>query len=119
MTADGHIVEGFLTGGHVHDITVAEQLFTDVYGCYVMCDRGYDADSFRAFLRSQNCEPVIPGRRNRKQKITYDKALYRKRGLIERIFGKIKENKRLAMRFEKSDTLFLAFIAVAMIKIII
>lgn len=32
------------------------------------------------------------------------------------MFGRMKENKRLAMRFEKSDLLFLAFIAVAAIK---
>ena len=119
ITADGHIVEGFLSGGEVHDVTVAEQLFAEVFGCYVLADRGYDSDMFRAFLRSQNCEPVIPGRKNRKAPIAYDKALYRQRGLIERLFGKIKENKRLSMRFDKSDTLFLAFIAIALIKIII
>jgi transposase len=119
ITADGHVVEGFLTGGHVHDVSVAEQLFSEIIGCHVICDRGYDSDAFRAFLYSQNNVPVIPGRRNRKKPIWYDKALYRRRGLIERVFGKIKENKRLSMRFDKSDALFLAFIAAACIKIII
>ena len=119
ITADGHIVEGMLTGGEAHDITVAEQLFADVFGCYALADRGYDSDLFRAFLYSHNCEPVIPGRRNRKQPVMYNKALYKKRGMIERLFGKIKENKRMVMRFEKSDTVFLAFIACAIIKTII
>ena len=119
VTADGHVIEGFLSAGNDHDIIHAEQLVNGIYGCYLLADRGYDSDAFRALLYSQNCEPVIPGRKNRKRPVSYDKALYKRRGLIERIFGKIKENKRMAMRFDKSDTVFLAFIALAIIKTII
>jgi len=64
-------------------------------------------------------EPVIPGRKNRKIKIEYDKVVYKKRGAIERLFGKIKENRRLAVRYDKSDIAFLSFIAIALIKLII
>ena len=84
-----------------------------------MADRGYDSDAHRAFLRSQNNIPVIPGRKNRKVQVEYDKAIYRLRRRIEQYFGKLKENKRLAMRYEKSDVAFLAFIAIAMIMILI
>jgi len=38
---------------------------------------------------------------------------------IRKSFGKLKENKRLGMRFEKLDHTFLAFIALASLKIII
>lgn len=119
ITAEGHVVEGFLTAGNIPDITVADQLVADVYGCHVVLDMGYDSDPFRDVLRSQNNTPVIPGRKHRKVKIKYDKLVYRLRSRIEQFFGKIKENKRLAMRYEKSDTVFLAFIAVAIIKTII
>lgn len=50
------------------------------------------------------------------RKPCYDKALYSLRRRIEQLLGKIKENRRLAVRHEKSDTLFLAFIAFALIK---
>jgi transposase len=80
---------------------------------------GYDSDAHRAFLRSQNNIPVIPGRKNRKVKIEYDKELYKSRGFIERFFGKLKENKRIAMRYDKSDNAFWAFIAMAAIKVIL
>ena len=60
---------------------------------------------------------MIPGRRNRKEAIVYDREKYKKRGLIERIFGKIKENRRLTVRYEKSDINFLGVILVAFIKI--
>jgi len=119
ITADGHVVEGLLTGGNVHDVTVADSLFEDVYGCYVVEDMGYDSDAHRAFLISQNNVPVIPGRKNRKIKIEYNKELYKLRKGIEIFFGKLKENKRLAMRYDKSDNAFWAFIALAAIKIIL
>lgn len=119
MTADGHIVEGFLSAGNVSDIAVADALYGDVYGCFVVEDKGYDSDAHRVFLRAQNNVPVIPGRKNRKTKIVYDKTIYRLRGRIERSFGRLKEYKRLGMRYEKSDAVFLSFIALAAIKTLI
>jgi transposase len=38
--------------------------------------------------------------------IVYDREKYKNRSLIERIFGKIKENRRLTVRYEKSDINF-------------
>ena len=119
MTADGHLVEGFLTGGNVNDISVADQLTEDVYGCHVPEDKGYDSDEHRIMLVSQGNIAVIPGRKNRIVKIEYDKALYSLRSRIEIFFGKLKENKRLALRYDKSDAAFLGFIALAAIKIIL
>jgi transposase len=69
----------------------------------VLADRGYDSDEFRRMLEGNNNVPVIPGRKNRKEAIVYDKEKYRKRSYIERVFGKIKENRRLTVRYEKSD----------------
>ena len=119
ITAEGHIIEGFLTAGNVSDITVAQSLTADVFGCHVVLDMGYDSDPFRDVLRAQNNTPVIPGRKNRKVKIEYDKLIYKLRSRVEQLFGKIKENRRLGLRYEKSDTVFLAFIAAAIIKTLI
>ena len=41
ITAEGHIVEGMLTGGQIHDFTVADDLLDDVVSCYVVEDMGY------------------------------------------------------------------------------
>jgi transposase len=117
LTAEGHIVEAMLTGGNTSDITVADDMMSDVVGCHVIEDMGYDSDAHRDFLRSQNNVPVIPGRKNRTVKIVYDKVRYKLRGGIERYFGKLKENKRLCSRFDKEDRAFLSFVALAAIKI--
>jgi hypothetical protein len=39
-------------------------------------------------LKGNNSKVVIPGRRHRKKEIVYDKEDYKKRGEIERVFGK-------------------------------
>jgi hypothetical protein len=59
---------------------------------------------------------VIPGRKNRIKTIFYDRDKFRLRSKIENFFGILKENKRLSMRFEKSDLCFLGFIALGAIK---
>ena len=119
ITSGGKLVEGLLTGGEAHDVRAASELREDIVVCAVIADRGYDRNEFRRELEGNNNEPVIPGRKNRKEEIAYDKEKYKKRGLIERIFGKLKENRRLAVRYEKSDINFLGFILIAFLKILL
>jgi transposase len=116
ITTQFHLIEGILTGGNVSDYTPASDLISDIYECFIVGDKGYDSDKFRADIMANNNIPVIPGRDNRKTPIVYDKTIYKLREKIERLFGKIKENKRMAMRFEKSDSAFLSFFALAAIK---
>ena len=85
-------------------------------GCYVVLDMGYDSDEYRALLRGSNNIPVIPGRSNRNKVVEYDKRKYALRKRVEQFFGRIKENRRLTVRYEKSDLNFLGFIAIAMVN---
>jgi transposase len=110
------VVEGLLTGGNVADISVADDLTADVAGCHVAEDMGYDSDEHRRALEANNNVPVIPGRKNRKTEIDYNKAIYKLRRRIEIFFGKLKENRRLAVRYEKLDATFLGFLPIAIIK---
>ncbi|MDR3115497.1 MAG: transposase [Treponema sp.] len=43
----------------------------------------------------------------------------KKRGLIERLCGKLKENRRLALRYEQSAITFLGCIVIAFIKMLL
>jgi len=45
----------------------------------------------------------------------YDRALYKKRNEIERLFRRLKGFRRIFSRFEKLDVLFLAFLCSALI----
>ena len=90
VTLDGHVVDGFLTGGNKADISMEDELTEEIFRCYVLDDKGYDSDKHRISLRDKGNIPVIPGRRNRKEPIIYDEKLYKKRMSIESLFGKIK-----------------------------
>jgi hypothetical protein len=88
----------------------------EVVGCDVVEDRGDDCDRHWQELEANNNIPVIPGRKNRKVVVLYDKTVYRLRKRIEMFFGRIKENRRLVVRDEKLDATFLGFIALAILE---
>jgi transposase len=51
---------------------------------------------------------VIPSTTSRSQPIPYDKRLYRQRNLIERMFARLKDFRRIATRYDKLARNFLA-----------
>ena len=116
IDASGKLIEMFLSGGQVHDSKCASSLVSDIIGCYVIADKGYDSKRFRQELENGNNVAVIPPRSLWKRPVNYDKKLYKRRGLIERVIGGIKENKRIAMRFDKEDLTFLSFVCLAFVK---
>jgi transposase len=66
-------------------------------------------------LRQAGTVPVIPGRSNRKREITYDKARYRDRHLVENAFCRIKDFRRVATRYDKLAANFLSVVALAIL----
>ena len=83
----------------------------------LIADRGYDSSGYRNALRHRGIEPCIPPRKNRKQAIAYDQALYRQRHKVENMFAKLKDWRRIAMRYDRCAHTFMAAIALAAIMI--
>ena len=79
----------------------------------LLADRGYDADWFREALQDKGIEPCIPSRKNRKQKIKYDIDLYKQRHKVENMFGKLKDWRRIAMRYDRCAHTFFSAICIA------
>lgn len=108
-----------LSGAEKHDSQMAEPMMallnTQAIERFVG-DKGYDDDDLIAWLKTQHIHAEIPPRDNRKFKRFYDKTVYVWRRRIENMFAKIKENRRLALRVDKLDTSFMAFLALAFIK---
>ena len=52
ITPDFHIVEGYLSGGNIADISCADDLTACVSGCYTIEDKGYDSNKHRIYLLS-------------------------------------------------------------------
>ena len=80
---------------------------------WLLADRGYDADRFREALVDKGTRPCIPGRKSRKNTVKYDERRYKRRNRIERMFGKLKDWRRIATRYDRSSTVFLSAIALA------
>ena len=76
-------------------------------------DRGYDSDGFRAALEDRGIEPCIPSRKNRKVPHPYDAVLYRQRHHVENMFGKLKDWRRVATRYDRCADIFLGAIIIA------
>ncbi len=84
----------------------------------VLADKGYDADYIVAAIGNNiSAEVVIPPKINRKVLRYYDKELYKQRNLIERLFNRIKNFRRVATRYDKTASSFLVFIQVACVFI--
>ena len=80
---------------------------------HLLADRGYDADWFREALQEKGIEPCIPSRKNRKREIRYDTALYKQRHKIENMFGKLKDWRRIATRYDQCAHTFFSAICIA------
>ena len=80
----------------------------------VLADKGYDADYIVSTIENDlNAQVVIPPKSNRKVLRYYDREIYKQRNLIERLFNRIKNFRRVATRYDKTASSFLSFIQVA------
>ena len=106
-------VKFIVTAGEVSDFKQAVPLLRNEQAEYVIADRGYDSDDIVEYIKQMNAVPVIPPKSNRIIQRYYDKILYKDRNLIERLFNRMKQFRRIAVRFEKIKTNFEALIFLA------
>lgn len=112
-----------LTAGACHDAPLLEavcaQLPTPHALEHGVMDKGYDSDTIREKLTIQHMQPVIPPRKNRLVQYEYDQDIYKLRNKVERVINRLKQFRRIATRYEKLATTFLAFIHVVAACVII
>lgn len=91
-----------LTPGNTADCVMAQECVSLIPGIKeLLADKGYDTNAFRAFLKQRKIRPVIPGKSTRKKKIRHDKSAYKNRNVIECCFGRLKDFRRIATRYDK------------------
>ena len=104
-----------LTGGQVADCKQALALLDGLTAEAVLADKGYDADYIVETVGNIGATVVIPPKSNRRIQREYDKNLYKERNIVERMFNKLKHFRRIATRYEKTATSFMAFLNLAAI----
>ena len=103
-----------LTEGQVSDYRGAATVLPALPEADILiADKGYDSDWLREALANLEIEPCIPGRKNRKQSVTYDIELYKQRNRIERMFGRLKDWRRIATRYDRCAHTFMSAICIA------
>ena len=112
MIADalGNLVRFVLLPGQRHDITAFDALMAGIYCLTLIGDKAFDAHWLREQLRANNIEAVIPLREGTTGYVEHDHEKYKWRHLIENLFGRLKAFRRIATRYEKTDTRYAAMI---------
>ena len=106
-----------LIEGHRNDITQASALIQGYRYDYVIGDKADDSDAFIAEITSQDAIAVTPPRKGRTAPHAYDETLYKRRNLIERFFGWLKQYRRVATRYDKLSVRYLGFVYFAAILV--
>lgn len=64
-------------------------------------DKAYSTRAIRAYLRRHGIRVTIPRKANEHRRGSFDRQLYKERNRIERLINRLKQNRRLATRYEK------------------
>lgn len=121
-----------LTAGQTHESTELDQLLVAADACLLDedgeriawpfalgGDKGYRADWIDEYLLDLGIEPVIPSKENEDREarpVAFDKDAYRRRNIVERLIGWLKENRRICSRFEKTAKNFGGMIKLAFLR---
>jgi transposase len=74
----------------------------------VVADKAYDTNAVLQSIAAHQAEQVIPPKSNRKVPRDYDENLSDDRNKMERFFGRLKQSRAFATRYDKTALSFLA-----------
>ena len=116
VDAQGHLVNMKLSPGQDGDGPHGRELlaeFSQGQIEHVLADTAYDGDETRALVKQLKAKACIKPHKRRARKKRYDKERYKHRNLVERFFGRIKQFRRVATRYEKTARNFAGFVWLA------
>lgn len=79
----------------------------------VQGDKDYDSNAVRRQIEEAGAATNIPPKSNRRYEPGFSKALYRNRNAVERAFGRLKDFRRIATRYDRRADVFLSAVALA------
>jgi transposase len=108
-----------LSPGQASDAVEGRKLLGEIgplpAALHLVMDQAYEDNTTLQLALDFGFIPVVPPRHNRLQPWSYNKALYRRRNEIERLFRRLKGFPRIFSRFDKLDLIFLGFLYFALI----
>lgn len=110
VDALGNLTRFVLLPGQRHDSVGVEPLIAGIDFDALLADKAFDNDWIRAELDQRGALAVVPPKADRVRPIDCDFAMYRWRHLVENFFCDLKEFRRIATRYDKTDASFAAII---------
>lgn len=90
-------------------------------GYAVLADKAYSGHALRNELKRKGIKAVIPRKSNEKLALDgrsqLDRDSYRNRNVVERCFGRQKEYRRIATRYDKTARNYLAMVKLGCIRL--
>ena len=122
MIADGlgRAVAFILAPGQAHELPHAVPLLDRLPRVpqWVVADRGYASHAFREHIWTLGARPAIPSKKN-EAPVACPAWIYANRNIVERLWGRLKEWRAVATRYEKTARNFLAFVHLASIMVLL
>jgi transposase len=109
----GNLARFVLLPGQRHDSIGVEPLIAGVDFDALIADKAFDNNAIRASLDDRGAIAVIPSKADRIPLIPHDAEMYKWRHLVENCFQRLKEFRRIATRYDKTDSSFAAAIYLA------
>ena len=121
VDALGYPIHIQLSSGNIHDSVIAEDVLSNIdlkpNETIVLADKAYGTFDLREYIANRETDFCIPPKSNTVDPWYCDWFLYKERHLVECFFNKLKENRRIATRFDKLASRFLAFVYLGCIRI--
>jgi transposase len=130
--SEGNPLHIHLTPGQAHEASSFEEILRGVDEQLVDAagrpidwpdklagDKAYRAQRIDDELLQFGIQPVIPSKSNQDpsaRPIDFDPADYRRRNIVERLIGWLKESRRVFARFEKTASNYAGMVTVACIR---
>ncbi|TWA76873.1 IS4 family transposase [Azospirillum brasilense] len=108
VDAPGNFGRFILLPGQRHDSVGVEPVLEGIEFSALLADKAFDSNAIRALVAEREAVAVIPSKADRSAPIPHDTEMYKWRHLVENFFCKIKEFRRIATRYDRSATNFMA-----------
>ena len=82
----------------------------------IVADKAYGSAAIRQAIADEGAMAVIPSKSNARRPIPHDPVLYAMRNVVERFFCRMKDMRRLAVRYEKRKDTFTAMVQLFAIR---
>ena len=121
VDALGNPLYFLLSAGNVNDSTVAVNVLShiNISDSNVLGDKAYGTNHILDYIQRQDSEYTIPPKSNAIRPWKCDWWIYKERHVVECFFQKLKWFRRVSTRYDKLDSVFLAFVFLASIAVLL